>query len=213
MNRILQYIFLVLVLSINSAFAQTKAPTTGVEYLKSKVETGDYDAVREAGDSGDITLIPYLKHLASDVKQRSNANSTAFQAHIALAKLGDKKALQEILTEVDAENPEVQDRAMQKLSLIGGDSILKKFYQLLDDTSPRESLEAKKHTQKSKENDNESKDYKVIDVAVFYTRSSMAIYYLSQMIDNPPTRKDFAVGEKDIAIWKEWFRKNKPWID
>lgn len=206
-----QYVFFLLILSISSASAQTGELSITAQYLKSQVEAGDSDAIRAAGDSGDLTLIPYLKQLASDGKARNNSNSSAFQAHIALAKLGDDKALQQILADIDADNPDVQDKAMKKLSIVGGDEAFKKFYQLLDDTASRENPDCRKNTRKFAENSEDKNCGFCYDV-IFFPKSSMAIFFLSQMVNNPPTKR-FVIGtEKNVSIWKEWFKKNKPFI-
>lgn len=214
MKKTVQYTFLLLVLLSSNVLAQTEELSATAKYLKSQVETGDYNAILKAGDSGDLTLIPYLKQLASNMKGRSNSNSSAYEAHIALAKLGDNEALQQILAGIDAENPDVQDKAMKKLSLVGGKEAFKKFHQLLDDTAPRENPECQKRLENFKKNHPEGGNCGFCCDVVFFSKSVSAILLLSDMVDNPPTKRGTTWNlEKNIQLWKEWFAKNKHLIE
>lgn len=213
MKKTLQYTFLLLVLWSSNVLAQTEELSPTAKYLKSRVEAGDYDAILEAGNSGDLTLIPYLKQLVSNAKARSNSNSSAYEAHIALAKLGGNDALQQILAEIDAENPDVQDNAMKKLSLVGGKEAFKKFYQLLDDTAPRENPKCKKSLENFKKNHPEGENCGFCCDVVYFSRSVSAILLLSNMIDNPPVKGGAWDLKKNVQLWKEWFAKNKHLIE
>ena len=211
MKKLSLFAFLFLILLTNSIFGQAQELSATAKHLESKVTEGNYDAILEAGNSGDLSLIPYLKKLASNTKARNNSNAPAFQAHIALAMLGDNEALQQILADIDANDPDVQDNGMKKLSIVGGDEAFKKFYQLLDDAAPRENPDCKKNAQKFVEN-NKDKNCGLCCDVIFFPRNSMAIYYLSGMVDNPPTERFVPGTEKNISIWKEWFKINKPYI-
>ncbi len=209
--RIFRFTFLFLAVFVGNTSAQTEESST--EILKSKVQTGDYLAIEKAGDSNDFTLIPYLKQLASNVKARSNSNSSAFQAHIALAKLGDKEAIREILAEVDAvDNPDTQDNAMKKLASVGNNEAFQKFHQLLDDSSARENPQCKIDIENFKKNHPEGGNCSLCCDVIFFPRNTTAMFFLKKMVDNPPTMKGVAGTERAITIWKEWFAKNKPWI-
>lgn len=211
MKKLSLYGFLFLILLMNSGFGQTQELSETAKYLESRVKKGDYGAIAEAGDSGDLSLIPYLKKLTSSIEARNNSSSSAFQAHIALAKLGDKDALQQILADIDANEPDVQDKAMKKLSIVGGDAAFKKFYQLLENAAPRENPDCKKNAQKQIENSEDRNCGFCCDV-IFFPKSSMAIYFLSGMVDNPPTKRFVPGTEKNIAAWKKWFERNKSYI-
>jgi hypothetical protein len=210
--RIFRYTFLLLTVLVGNALAQTEEQSTTTEVLKSKVQKGDYLAIEKAGESNDLTLIPYLKQLASNVNARSNFNTSAFQAHIALAKLGNKEAMQEILAEVDADNPDVQDNAMKKLASVANNEAFQKFYQLLDDSSERENPQCKINIENFKKNHPEGENCNLCCDVIFFPRNTMAMFFLTKMVGNPPAIKGLARTEKAIAIWKEWFAKNKPWI-
>lgn len=177
-------------LSLNVA-AQAPEPFTTSKYLESRVKTGDYDAIAEAGKSGDLTLIPYLKQLSSNVIARTKSNTPEFQAHIALVKLGDNGALQQILTEVDSENFAIQDNAIKKLSLIGGKAAFKKFYELLEDLAPRESQS---------------------DV-IYFPRGVVVMLELSRLVSDPPTMPSKYDLKQNAQSWKEWFNRNKHLIE
>lgn len=208
--RILLSTFLLLAVLVGNALAQNESLSATAQYLESQVKEGDYKAIAKAADSGDMTLIPHLKKLASDIKARNNSNSPAFQAHIALAKLGNKEAMQEILNEVDAENPDVQDKAMKKLSYVGGKKAFRKFYQLLDDTSARENPQCKIDIENFNKNHPEGGNCGFCCTVIYFSRSIMAMFFLSKMVDNPPTTK---LGDTYLQIWKEWFEKNKSLVD
>ena len=168
-----------------SAQEQNQIMSDSAKELAQKIKTGDYESIREMGNSGDDTIIPYLKTLTSkESKWIVNDN-----AQMALAKLGEKEYLNQILAEVDAESPDVQDKAMKKLSYIGGKTAFKKFYELLDDTTTRQSESP---------------------CIIFFTRSTTAMFFLSRMVVNPPTTK---VGAEYIKTWREWFEQNKHLIN
>ena len=177
------FILLLLIGLSQTAFSQIEEMPNSAKVLAEKVKAGDDKSILEAGSSGDKTLVPYLKTLAA---------KDSPWAYMALAKLGETEYLNQILTEVDAENPSIQDRAMEKLSYVGGKAAFKKFYELLDDITPRQT---------------ESR------CVVFFTRSVMAMFFLRKMVENPPTSTRHSGNSKDIALWKEWFITNKHLIE
>ena len=175
-------ILLLFASNVNIAFSQIKEMSDSAKALAEKVREGDNQSVLNAGKSEDKTLIPYLKTLASKGSP---------WAQMALAKLGENEYLNQILAEVDAEDPNIQDRAMEKLSYVGGKVAFKRFYELLDDTAPRLT---------------ESR------CVIFFTRSTMAMFFLRKMVDNPPTQNTNP-SDRNISLWKEWFLINKYLIE
>lgn len=173
--------------------------------LKEQVEQGNRKAISEAADTGDVTLIPYLTELTSKIENRSNPNHPAFYAHVALAKLGNDEALRQILEEVDNESPTVQSNAMQKLSMVGGKLAFRKFYELLDDTRPREDTDCLRLFEKHNAKHPENKLLPYCHVA-YFSRSATSMYFLRSMVKDPPTRR-FSGSKKEIDLWKEWIRK------
>lgn len=196
---------LLLLLGLNQvAFSQTEKMSDSAKALAEKVKEGDNQSILKAGNSGDKTLIPYLKALASKGSP---------WAQMALAKLGEREYLDQILVEVDADSPDIQSRGIRKLAYVGGKEALKKFYQLLDDTAPRENPNCKKEMERFKENHSEIEKCGFCCDVLVLTRSSMAILYLSQMVDNPPTKRGMWGIEEDVPLWKEWFERNKYLIE
>jgi HEAT repeat protein len=191
MKKIIYYAFFLLFISaVNSASAQTGELSPSAKQLKAVVKEGNYDAILAAGKSNDRTLIPYLKTLASKSGSKSLENSAAFKAHVALAELGDEEAIGEILAEVDASDPYMQDSAMKKLSYIKGQKAFAKLYSLLDDFAERA-------------------DPNVKSGVVYFPRASMAVLFLSQMVENPPTAIGVYGTRENVELWKAWFEKNK----
>ena len=203
--RIIVPCLFLLLFGINQfAEGQSVQLSDSAKALAEKVKEGNNQSILDAGRSGDSTLIPYLKTLTS--------RGTPW-AQMALAKLGEAEYLNQILSEVDAEDPGKQDRGMEKLLYVGGKEALKKLYQLLDDTSPRENPVCKKETEEFKKKHPEGGKCGFCCDVIYFSRSSSAILILSKMIDNPPTKFGSWGTKKDIAIWKEWFIVNKHLID
>lgn len=205
---IVLFLLMIFVIGVN---AQEQELSWTAKRLKVQVEKGDIKSVLEASDSGDVTLIPYLKQLSSNLEGRNNQNHSAFYAHIALAKLGDDEAIQQILAEVDNDSPAVQSNGMNKLSLVGGKVAFRKFYELLDDTKPRENTDCLKMFEEHNKKHPENKLSPYCDV-MYLSRSVTSIGYLKKMVENPPI-KTFYGTQKEINIWKEWIKKNKYLID
>lgn len=185
-------------ISFSKVFSQTDI----VSELKQQIEEGNskfiLEVLSEPYKAQDVQLKPFLKKLASDEKQRLIYDSPSFFAQIALAKLGEQDAIEQIYSEVEI-NDSSYLVGMKKLFLIGGKIAIKKFYLLLDDNS---QVEIKK-------------DYSKPEVPVndvfYYPKSTMAIYYLSQSVSNPPTRS--GVPSNKVSLWKEWFERHKELIE
>lgn len=186
------------------AFGQAHQMSDSAKALAARVKEGDNQSILDAGMSGDKSLIPYLRTLTS--------KGTPW-AQMALAKLGEVEYLNQILAEVDAADPAIQDRAMEKLTYVGGKEALRKLYQLLDDTSPRENPNCKKGTEEFKIKHPDGGKCGFCCDVIFFSRSSTAILILSKMVDTPPTNVGNWGTEKDIKRWKEWFLVNKHLID
>jgi hypothetical protein len=201
-------LLMVFVIGVN---AQEQELSWTAKRLKEQVEQSNIKAILESADSGDVTLIPYLKQLSSNLEGRNNQNHSAFYAHIALAKLGDDEAIQQILAEIDDESPRIQSNGMYKLSLVGGKFAFRKFYKLLDDTKPREDTDCLKmfeeHNKKYPENQRSPYCH-----VIYFNKSVTVMGYLIKMVENPPI-KTFYGTQKEINLWKNWIKKNKYLID
>jgi hypothetical protein len=146
----------------------------------------------EATKTKDPALIPHLKVLASDEKWRSMTGTAEFQAHIALAKLGEPFALQEIFSEVDSRDTLTRSAAVAKLAQIGSVDTYRKLYVLLDDSTVRD--------------DNKSND------EVIRPNSELVMEELGKIFKDVPRRPN-GVVLYDTTAWKAWFEKNKHLIE
>lgn len=145
------------------------------------------NAVIEAGDSNDKSLVPYLKFRA-DVEGDPNAN-------IALIRMGDDERLEYLIAqtrciegEFDEKDYSRQHYAIKQLGRVKTRAAIKAFYVLLDDT------EAPKPTGHS----------------FFLSRSEEAVGQLSRLVEAPHAELRRADGgikplEERLAIWKTWF--------
>ena len=158
--------------------------------LKAKVDACESGAILAAAESMDTTLIPYLKLLAADEERRKRRNSVAFEAQVALAKLGDNEAFSQILDELESvKRGQIEGSAViMKLGLIARKEGYRILYGLLDDQNRPPS---------------EAKD-------MFYpTRSVATMSVLAITVKDPPTGKD----RYSVEAWKTWFERNRHLID
>jgi hypothetical protein len=162
---------------------------------------GEYHAILEAGPTGDTNLIPYLQ--AQITGEPTDPSTEA--AKMALAKLGVKKYLDEIVAEgaptnsalfaayangqpVGSSDPTVMRvanchalaNAFEKLAYIRNRSTVKIVAAFLYNT---ESF------------------YNAPDVPPSWP-SSFAILTLRQMVDNHPQ-------SDDAKVWQQWWEQNK----
>jgi hypothetical protein len=157
--------------------------------LSIKVIAGESNSILEAAATGDQSLIPYLKLLATK-EFRSNQESSAVNAHIALVKLGDEQALAEVIAETKDASPFVQDTAIRKLARAGTKKAFRKLYELLDDTAERRPNVPIAN-----------------DVIIAPNNAVVAMYELAEVVDNPPVKKNLVPSISDIPLWKAWFKK------
>lgn len=180
------------------------------EAMTARIQQADEDAILEAGRSGDTNFIPALEAKA----QERQTDRRTIAAKMALAKLGVRKYLDEILLE--ARNPAnspaykgreksnggfpsqfdklwVQMEAFKKLEYIKDRSTVKTLASFLYDKENRE-------------------DYLVGGDVVFDSPSDTAMRILAQMVDNPPQTNLPVVNETHdarVKIWQQWWEKNK----
>jgi len=187
--------------------SQEVQPSEAAQHLREAVKHNDHRAILEAGDTGDPTLIPYLRRLASDAEARNNYNRPSYYAHVALAKLGDKDAINQILSDVDNESSAIQDRGINKLGLLGGEIALKKLYELLDDTKPRKNTDCEKMFKEHNLKYPENQLNPYCDV-IYFPRSASAIAALRNLIHDPNV--DVYRGALNEAdLWKTYLKKNR----
>ncbi len=230
--KIISYVALACLLGgARAASAQTLTH----DELLTGIQRGDRAAILEAGNTGDITLIPALKEMIKprvippidpeklkgmsprDVeivkrdRERPVPEPAKDAAKMALAKLGVKECLDEILTELtDPTNAPVaktwgpsfsskhvrlwvQMEAAKKLAYIKDRSTVKVFVSLLS----------------GKEN---PEDYIEGDDVTFRPPSELAMETLPQIVDNPPRVNlppDNETHDARVKIWQQWWEQNK----
>jgi hypothetical protein len=151
--------------------------------LDEEVKTGNSQAILDAGDSGDKSLIPYLKALY--------ARSKAPSAKIALAKLGDEAALRDILSEANSTDENIRQTGMDKLVTVGGKPAFQYLYEKLNQLKPTVSDEP------------EGRRRTTVEV---YEGAYELFYYLNRLVPDPPkAERGPKYWTDQIALWKKWF--------
>ncbi len=200
--RILFMILMVLTFTI-FAFSQDVEMSDSSISLAEKIKTEGGQAILDAGDTGDQTLIPYLRSIAK--------NSKTPWAQIALAKLGDKAELDKILKEFDADLTDESFTSikfgMHKLSLVKGKIAFKKFYEVLNQLKPLPKTVIPSNLN-NKQRKNIADKYNMPGVYLF-------LNYLGQMVKDPPKLEPNSQNKTTdlINLWKEWFAKHKELIE
>ncbi len=155
-----------------------------VDALIKQLDKGQGKAARILGRVGDPSLIPVLKqYLGKNVGMTINVRQ-------ALAKLGEKKYFDEIVTELESNNHNIRVNAIRNLGYIGNKEAIKKIAEFLfNEENPI----------------SESRDIKHIPCRY------IAVETLSELISNPPMKKKVAglYTEEDIKIWRKWWLENK----
>jgi hypothetical protein len=169
--------------------------------------------MKEAADHGRKDLIPLLEEVANAPIDASEP--ARVWARTALAKLGVKKCLDGIVTEltnntVDAPGPNgtppsavvkherrwAQMEALKKLAYIKDRSTVKVLASYLY----------------AKENPDDYVDYGGKDIVVFEPPSEAAVRILPQIVDNPPAINLQGTNDTHdarVKIWQQWWEQNK----
>jgi hypothetical protein len=200
----------ILCLCTVGAFAQTTPTATDKTKaaMLEGVRRGEYAAILEAGRTGDTNLIPYLQTQITGTPTDPSTEA----ATMALAKLGVKKYLDDIVAEfaptnsalfaayrtgqmVGSSDPTVTHvtnyhalaNAFGKLAYIRNRSTVKIVAAFLYNT---ESF------------------YNAPDVPPSWP-SGTAVRALRQMVDNPPGLPAVHTGEEEDRAWQQWWEQNK----
>lgn len=156
----------------------------------------DPQKIRELGDKKDAANIPYLKRVKARGEKRTN--SAAVNAQMALAKLGEKREMDEIVLETKSLDPAVQEYAIDKLAYVANKSAVRALIDLLDDKS--------KHRRKVWESKDGRK--RVSDV-IHEPASHQAMRVLIKIVPDGPKFKNPVPTKDDVTAWKDWWKKNK----
>lgn len=142
--------------------------------------------IAEAENTEKAQNVPHLTILAYDVEERTKIGSEAFQAHIALARLGDTNALREIFAELESKDYVIQDAAIAKLAQIRNRAAYNRLYKLLDE--------------------NEKRDKNISGDKLVMPKSHRIMNELAKIFDDAP-RTPIGAASYDVTAWKFWFQK------
>lgn len=194
---------LILVASAFSFVSVTQAQGKKVERLTGvveRVQKNDAKAILEFGEDGDKSVIPMLREEL--LKKDKRFGGAASNAQMALAKLGEKKQLDEILAENDSDDPVTQDHAIEKLAYVGGKEAIVKLGSLLSDDQYR-SMKGFDPNKRGPRGEQPQGD------VVFLPRSELATKALSRIVPNAPTQSKKKPSKEDIQKWRDWWKTNK----
>ncbi len=180
---------LVILIGVGSGFSQQEELSDSARTLSKRIKTEGSKAILDAGDSGDKSLIPYLKKLASDSKEP--------WAQIALAKLGEEKYINQILVEVDSPDELVRTNGLEKLVRVGGKVTFRKLYEMLNQLKPLPQTDNKRRYRYDR-----------------YTGAYEVFTYLNRVVEDVP--KADVKGNywtNQINLWKAWFENHKDLIE
>jgi hypothetical protein len=212
MKTIYRYVVL---LSMTLFIASTTYPGRSLaqqsEALEQRVARWDVAAIKEAGRQGRTDLIPELEKAANAAAAPDEP--TRIWAKAALAKLGEKKYLNETISELTTTNSDLfaenwkfhgaavtkeiqmlwakydtQETAFKKLAYINDPSTIKTVAHFLYDTE-----------KKLPQGDN-----------ALTSPAGFAILALRKMVKDPPDAgKQFSSSEELYAVWQQWWEQNK----
>jgi hypothetical protein len=184
------------------SLAQTSGPSAQTsqtpQTLEQRIAAGDPDAFIEAADANRKDLIPEIEKFGGDSA-----------AQKALAKLGVKKYLDEILLE--ATDPTNTPAAMATMSRPGvpgfppkhvGLEVQMRAFKKLAYVKDRSSVRVIASFLYAKENPEDYVERGGFDMVVYEPPSRMAMKTLAQIVDNPP-------ASRDVKAWQQWWEQNK----
>lgn len=170
--------------------------TDDFERLRRKIANGDHEAILDAGSSGDERFVPALHKV---IRRYAESNKAAgYDARLALAKLGDKDALEAVLCEVHSGNPYIQTRALvKKLPYIGGWFAISTLAEFLPDRPENHRGTAEGDT-------------------TFGSLMHVSVTILRELLPSGPPAKPndgksaiFQENENDAKEWQQWIERNK----
>lgn len=159
-------------------------------------ESVDPKQVLEIGDKRDTKKIQYLKRLKA--RKEKHKNSPASNAQMALAKMGEKKEMDEIVAEAKSAEPDVQSEAIEKLRYVGNKPAVRELRSLL-------SSSAKNRRKEWKGADGKVQRGHVI----FEAPRHQAVRALQGLFPDGPKQKEKFITDDDVTAWKEWLNKNR----
>lgn len=116
---------------------------------------------------------------------------------MALAKLGEKQEMDEILEEAKSLNPLARSRAIEKLGYVANKASIRALIAQLDEPSGFRS-----NTWKGE--DGKTYSGHVIIVPPSY----QAMLELEKIVSNPPAYNQTRPSKDNVKKWKEWWKVN-----
>jgi hypothetical protein len=197
--------------------------TTGVcaieatkEAQIARIQSADEDAILEAGKSGDADYIPALEKQASG----RITDRRVIAAKTALAKLGVKWCLDEILLELNDPTNSPVYRAHSTLygsppgryeAIRIRNAAFGKL-QYVNDRSTIKVVASFLYTKENPMDYVEGAEPGSTDVVFFEWPSEVAMKVLAQIVDNPPTINipdNAYTHDARVKAWQQWWEQNK----
>lgn len=171
------------------------APSHAADGQDASPSLTDPKEILEIGRKGDKSKIAQLRKLKAG-KDKSLRGAAA-NAQMALARMGEKREMDEILAEAKDDDPEVKLNSVKKLGYVRNKAAVQALALQLDDTKlKRKSF---------KDKDGKSR----VGHVIFGAPAFEAIKELSDIApDGPKIDKDNPT-EDDVKRWKEWWKTNK----
>ena len=171
-----------------------------IDALIQKAHKGDNSAILKIGREGDESLIPTLKLIKQSSSNR-NFGSVYCNAQMAMAKLGDKESMAEIVAELDNDDPMFQNHAIAKLAYVGNAKAIEMLLSLLRNDSPR--------TMKGYDPSNRGPDGELPQGKIIYLPVNIiAMKALAEIIPNPIVTLGKEPTQIEIKQWLEWWKEN-----
>lgn len=141
-------------------------------------------------------MIPRLRRLKARKGKEFATYTNA--AQMALAKLGERRELDEILEESRSDEADVRSNALEKLAYVGGKTAINALAAQLEEKARFRATKLKMKDGSFIEGD-----------AAFPPPSHQAMAALEKLVPDPPEyNRDFP-GDADVEIWKAWWKANK----
>jgi len=167
------------------AFAQDcSGKSTEVSVLVQKIRTGDPGEILRAAAIGGNAIAPTLR---AQAREGRPAGTSEAAAQIALAKLGDEGALQQLARELNQNKRNLE--AIKKLGKVANAQAVVVLMEYLVNNRFNENRIL------NYGDSNEDPLYDVVSV-------------LTRVLPSPPVLKP-SVAQSDLNLWIEWWKKNK----
>lgn len=158
------------------------------------------EIISKLGESGDKKAISALQRYLTRSESKRPGTIGGY-TQVALAKLGDDNAFNEIIQQTKTNDPIIHHESFIKLGMIGNEKAINTLgqYLFIDEPPPRDIPPAKGPHGEQRQ-----------DVVKFFRPSYLAAQTLETIFrDKSPTQtKPRFYDEKDIQKWREWWQAN-----